>query len=348
LAFASLILFVLWGFLSTAWSLDAEATIHECITFVFDFTFAWMLWEFVDSEEGMCFIFRAFIFGCCVSIASMFLTYMQGSDIFTQTMDEQRLSGGGLNPNGFAGIMCLAIPMAMYMASKPTSRGYLSRWFRYFYWCFIPLAGLGTLMTGSRMGAFLLIVALAGCLWTSRHRGARTIFALIAGGGAGVLLVRRFVSEALMTRISEGTEAHTFQSRFEFWIGGLRYWVQHPIEGAGISAFPKVNILMTGEHFVAHNTYVSVLVETGIVGFGLMATVWTILVCQTLAMRTQEKLLWLTILVIWASGAFVGCWEYAKYTWLIYGLVLAHYAIQKKAGVLPHDLTQTRSRTIPH
>jgi hypothetical protein len=70
-----------------------------------------------------------------------------------------------------------------------------------------------------------------------------------------------------------------------------------------------------GGRFVAHNTFLSVLVEDGIIGFGIFCWTLALLVATIRAMLPLPRACWAIVLAVWAVGVMAGSWEYYKETW---------------------------------
>jgi O-antigen ligase len=86
----------------------------------------------------------------------------------------------------------------------------------------------------------------------------------------------------------------------------------------------------------AHNTFLSILAEEGLVGFGLFLLLWLGLVLPVLRLPNLVRNLWLVTLATWATGVFTLTWEDRKPTWFLFGLLAAWSATrifpQKKDG----------------
>jgi O-antigen ligase len=79
--------------------------------------------------------------------------------------------------------------------------------------------------------------------------------------------------EQIAPSITEGTD--TMGLRYALWDAGFKMWMDHPITGVGIGMFPptlryypnSTYPMFFSRGLVAHNMYVSMLAETGIIGF---------------------------------------------------------------------------------
>src|SRR5581483_10849836 len=98
----------------------------------------------------------------------------------------------------------------------------------------------------------------------------------------------------------------------------------HAWLGVGSSAHPAAVVTIIGRPLVAHNTFLSVLVELGIPGelllFGLLGAAFF---CAW-RMTGLERILWVISLVTWCIGVCGGTWEYRKTTWFLISLLVSH------------------------
>jgi putative inorganic carbon (hco3(-)) transporter len=181
--------------------------------------------------------------------------------------------------NGLAGYLNLVIPFCLAFAmggTDPVLRT-LSRW------C-LALAGIALLLTQSRGGllAFIAILLVHVC-FSARDRKTRVrrvALALVA-----CLLVAA-VAGFFFQRLTE-IDDFTAVSRMAIWGGAFTVFVRSPVLGTG---FGNLRGLMggllnlpdgwTGD---AHNLYLELLAETGVLGFLVFGLL------MTLAMRTALR-----------------------------------------------------------
>jgi O-antigen ligase len=103
------------------------------------------------------------------------------------------------------------------------------------------------------------------------------------------------------------------------WRQGLRAFMDHPVLGVGTDMYRSVNTL----NKVAHNSYLSVLVEEGLIGFVLFATILWIVAGHAWRLPGWDRNFWMTVLLVWAIGASTLTWEHRKTTWLFLTFVVA-------------------------
>lgn len=159
------------------------------------------------------------------------------------------------DPNDLAMLFVCALPMALLLGHQGGLLG-LRR-----IWWWLIAAGLvyGVYLSDSR-GAFLALLVMLG-IWVWRRKGLFAAGALGAAGLAGLML--------LPTRLQEldASESSAY-GRIDAWYEGIQMFIGHPVFGVGMNNFTEYNYL------TAHNSFVLVLAETGIIGF----TIWLALI----------------------------------------------------------------------
>jgi O-antigen ligase len=135
--------------------------------------------------------------------------------------------------------------------------------------------------------------------------------------------------------VSQGT----LNSRTVLWKAGLDMFRDRPIGGIGAGAYPEASAKVIGRPWafvaVAHNSYISVMVETGLIGLAFFAAFLAMLWRSAGAMPGITRGFWLTLLAVWSVGVCSLTWEYRKPTWLLFGLLAAHAPLCSRYIVQP-------------
>jgi O-antigen ligase len=106
--------------------------------------------------------------------------------------------------------------------------------------------------------------------------------------------------------------------RAAIWQQGLAVFVEHPLLGIGRSAFPTA--VESGRS--AHNSFLVVLVELGMIGSLLFGIILAMTVSHAIHQPKWDARFWLTILLVWAVGNLAMSWAHKKPTWLFLSLVV--------------------------
>jgi len=319
-----LYLFVLWIAVSVFWSADPNSTVAHMRTWAQLLGLVLILWDLYTTRAAVLAGLQVFILGEYVAIGSAVANFFSGKVYYTYY---QRFSPAAqTNPDGFGFIVALGIPVAWYLASsKGTTK--MSGLLKLVNYAYIPAAFLGLALSGTRTALIASIVGMAfGLASLTRLRlAARIAIFLLLTSAVLILLphvqqLRSF--QRLGTTYVELTEGD-LNNRTNNWGEGLASFEEHPLLGVGSNMYRSVNSL--GK--LAHNSFLSVLVELGLIGFALFGIILTIAVIQALSHPKWDSRFWLTVLAVWAIGASTLTWEYRKATWLFLSLVIASAAL---------------------
>lgn len=184
------------------------------------------------------------------------------------------------NPNALSASLALYLPLAVVFWRR--SEGVVRR----ALWGGSVLIMLAAIFrSGSRSGLLAVIVVLVWVVWSSRNR-LRTV--VIAALGVSLLLATapqdmksrlatiayRATGQSIPSTQEEAVGST--ESRLEIWITGLQVFFDHPISGTGPGTFEEAHTQYQARKFRgwtgsrarrdAHNAFVRMAAETGIVG----------------------------------------------------------------------------------
>lgn len=200
--------------------------------------------------------------------------------------------GYSYDPNDTAAFFLMCIPWAIYMVA--TEKGRL-RWLAL---AAIPFCLVGILKTGSR-GALLSTGALVPFLLYLAPPKRRGPFIALIGLAAIVTTASVGDRTWYRLRMAFDTDEYNYTTedgRIEIWKRGLKYIATAPIQGVGIDGFPiKELASKTDKGFgvrqaAAHNMYIQVAAELGLIGFGgfMAMLLGGMAICQQLSRRAKK------------------------------------------------------------
>jgi uncharacterized protein YebE (UPF0316 family) len=269
--FLAVLLLVLWEVTTYFWSLDADWTVLTLQTLGQLVGMVWLVGELCAEENEKHAVMQAFVFGCWVVCFVLISAYLSG-----QAMDAYRYAPEDFSLNGAADTLALGIAMALILIVKLKSR--------VFFWmnvCYIPIAVFSVVLTASRSGFIATCLACAGVVFVLRRARLvlRVGWTILIVGLCVALFVGLASEERLaanMSRIvmtSETYSVSTLSGRTDIWAAGYDVFVRHPFVGVGSGAFRVAVADQFGADLPAHNLFIQVAVETGIVGLLLLAGV---------------------------------------------------------------------------
>jgi O-antigen ligase len=316
--------FVLWVGATYFWSLAPVATAARAWTFLQLLAMVWLIWDLCLEPGRPVQLMEAYVGGAVLVSAATLIRYAQNHQTYYR-----RYAAAGFDPNDLALTVALSIPLSLYLALVvPGAKPWIYR-------AAVLAAIAAILLAASRTALIAAFVAFSFSIFTWRRSdGAQKIasaalLGLLALGTFG--LAPSASRERLASLPSELTQG-TLHNRTRIWKTGLKVLKRHPVVGVGAGAYPEAvrpwlgRPALAGHEYVAHNTFLSVLVECGLIGFGLFAAMLGVLALFVWMMRPAERGLWPVMLAVWAIGVSTLTWEHRKPGWLIFALIMTQWA----------------------
>src|SRR5205823_14099218 len=97
--------------------------------------------------------------------------------------------------------------------------------------------------------------------------------------------------------------AGSFGGRGVIWKAGLQQAQEHPLRGVGAGAFPAAIAPTLGHRWSAHETFLTVLVEEGIIGIVLLLAIAVGAAKRLQQVPAVQRRLWIVILSALAVGS---------------------------------------------
>jgi O-antigen ligase len=342
-----MVAFLVWGGFSYFWSYDPGSTITSIYTFVQLFMMVWLIWEFAQTRRQQLLLLRAYTLGAIVSSVGTLMGFFNNTG-----MQNGRYSGLNFNPGDLAFILALAIPISLYLAVQERKKVLV--------WvdgAAVVLAFCAIVLTASRgsLVACIPTLIIVPFLFPKLRLGRSLIMLVfVALAGIGSWLFMPASSWSRLSTIGTEITSGTLNERTMIWQIGWQVFGQAPFQGVGAGAYAPAVEHTLGlasdvagtqagapvARLVAHNTFFSILVEQGAIGFILFVVLLLTLVLSAWRLPRVDRVFWLCILATWAIGALDLTWEQRKPTWFIFGLLIAFAATK----VVPATRSFTRER----
>jgi O-antigen ligase len=328
-----LVLFALlgWVLCSVAWAEDGGAVLSALARWVPNALLFLIVFAGVRTREQLVWVLGAFVLGALISA-------IYGLAVPAPPSDLGRLEGAGGDPNETAAALvaaaAIAIALSVYWKGKPILRvGMLA---------IAGLCAFASLLTLSRgglvaFGAALITAVIVG----GRRRGQMLLISVVLAS----LAVGYFAFFAPASAVERVTQVQGGTGRTDIWKVGWRMVQASPIQGVGAGNFPIVSIhyllapgallrddfIVSDKPKVAHNTYLEVLAELGIIGLTLFLIVICFAIgCAVRAARYAAKVndremdilaraLVVALAALLAAYFFISR-EYSKQFWLLLSL----------------------------
>ncbi|MFB3778034.1 MAG: O-antigen ligase family protein [Bryobacteraceae bacterium] len=313
-----------WTALTRLWSIAPAETSARLLTFVQLLAMLWMIWESCRTGGRQAALMRAYVAGAAVASVLTVLRYVRDLETYYR-----RYAAPGFDPNDLGLTVALSVPLALYLGLRDSGP------VRWLYRIAILLAMTAVLLSASRTAFVLTACAfvLVPLTWRVADVPGRisgvVLFGLLL---AGALHLAPSASRQRLATLPVEASGGTLHNRTQIWKAGLRVARAHAFVGIGSGAYaravePQLGVpAIPGHAYVAHNSYLSVLVECGLVGLGLFALLLAVLAAYVWIMPPMECAVWSVVLGMWVVGITVLTWEHRKPGWLFFGLILTEWA----------------------
>jgi len=199
-------------------------------------------------------------------------TYWIFKQHFIQGQD--RVTGVEGDPNYEALSLVIALPLAVWLA-RHEARAFLKR-----IWVLcLPVMVYAIVLTQSRGGLLALAVMAAGSFIRSSHKLGIVAAVMLLLPLAVLVSPQGLTSRLVSTRVSgvpSNSDEESSRVHFELIRAGLRMTADNALLGVGVGRFPeevenynRELINLTGRPFIAHNTYLEISAETGLLELAL-------------------------------------------------------------------------------
>jgi O-antigen ligase len=332
-----LILYTGWTLISVVWAEQpgqVYATVSRLIPNAMLFL---VVFTAVRKRDQALWVIGAFVVAALLSAAYGLVTPTDPTTV------EDRLAGAGGNANETAASLVAAAMLAAGLAVTLRQSS-----LRLIAALGVPFCVLGVFLTVSRGGLVALAAALVAAIFAGGRWRGPALAVGITVVLSTVLYFGVFASSDARTRVL-AFEGGT--GRSDIWKVGWRMVKAEPIRGIGAGNFPNSSVhfllapgairrddFIVDEPKVAHNTYLEVLAEQGVIGLGLFLAIigfplWCALKAAQVFTRAGDRqmeilcrALFVALVGILASD-FFGSRQASKQLWLLMSLAPALLAI---------------------
>jgi len=324
-------LFVSWHLLSVFWTIDLAKTMTRLSTYVQLFVLMYLVWDLYLTPTAIKAGLQAYVLGAWISVGGMIYNF-NNNIRFTSI----RYSAFGFDENNIGVILALGIPIAWYLGTGRYNKKFTDP-IKLINLLYIPAALFSIFLTGSR-GAFL--AASPGFLYMLLSLGRLkplTRVVVLVFIGMAIMAVIPYIPPVLIQRLSTtGSQISegNLNGRVDIWVAGFNALAKNPFLGIGSSAFTSATSLDKA----AHNSYLVVLFELGIVGFILLLLIMVVTAYHIFMHPQNVRYFWLSLLLVLGIGIFSLNWAHRKQNWIFPILTIT-------SACLP--VTQARLQRVP-
>lgn len=324
--FIALVYFV-WQLISMMWSPDsARAEILAKTTI--QLIFLTLLFSIViDNKSKLRASYQAYVFGSIAASGIVFSSFLQGVQ-----SGYLRYGINNLTIDAVGVFLAISIPMAAYLA-KVSERKLL----KLINVLAIPLIFYAIFLTATRTAFVVGILGLAYWVYTQRNASFKVKIIIAVVMVVSISTIMTFAPKSSIERVfttGESITKGTLNYRSVIWGGSIEQWKESPIAGVGLGGLGHA---LGKEHInynAAHNSFIHILTENGIIGLVLYLAVHISLLFYILHTPLDEKVFLISLFMVIVVSQLSTHLQSEKIAWFVYTMLAIHSrlfaSIQKK------------------
>ncbi|MFN8050568.1 MAG: O-antigen ligase family protein [Acidimicrobiales bacterium] len=342
--------FFIWAFVSGFWANEMGSWITGLLELSLGFIYALIIMLFIENEEHLARSFKAWVWtGVPIAIIS-YIFFNKIDEVQADIGGENRIVGFTGNANAYAMLLAVAVPVTLVFVRRAKTQ-----WERAMYLLFIFGFMVALVTTGSRAGliAMGVIVMYLFVTYPGLNRQQRIKSSI---GGVAFVVIGVFLAGIMNPdRYSLlGFFGDAGAGRLELWNAATSSFNLRPIQGFSIGAFrtqmldvltkapdgtlditkPIANRSAGG--LEVHNTYLTILLDLGIIGFVIFMTTQLAVFRNLWDLRKTQWRDWSWALIgcniALMCGAFFGSGYNLKFQWTIVGVSGAAFVRMRSTG----------------
>lgn len=331
LFYLAIVLYIGWvvlSFLWTAMPVDYETT--QAVSSwqaikanLYALMLAILVFQLVDTEVDLHWIAAAFVAGSGVLALILLRNYDP-----TIVRNQVAL----FDSNEVSVKLAMAIPVAVYVFTHIRQW-----WVRLGAFIYIPIAMLAIASTGSRTGGVIMIISLLAFIPLFIHaRGITKLITVIAAIAVSIFILNLIPKATVNRMLSVGSEISqgTLNERSVIWRNAYQEWQAHPVAGQGIGSFRRI-VNRYNTSYTAHNSYIAIAVEQGLVGVCLYIGVILTAIFYAFKLRWELSLISLALLFVVILGQMSLTLQDRMHIWWAYVFPVVLFHMQQRNGMAP-------------
>lgn len=321
-------LLCVWIVASIQWAPDRGEGMAYAITLVQLFLMTWLVWQLCRDRVDRSRLMQAYVLGCYVSVSSTIAQYLAGNALAQSS--QERFAAAGFNPNYLASTLALGIPLAWHLVLSGRSRpltlvNFLA----------IPAILVAIFLTGSRGGLITAVLALSVIPLTYAKLGPRVQVTVVVGLVA-LSLAAYWLAPAFEQKLPTGVQRFAeipdqlqsgdLTGRGQIWIAGVKLYRDHPIIGVGSGGFARAVKPYLGQEKTAHNAFLNVAVQTGVIGLALFLATLAMVGVPFVLSLAGDRIVYLVLLATVLLILVPSTLENGKQVWFALALAASRSA----------------------
>ena len=314
-----------WQLLSYVWSPELERANEVAKTTVQLFLLTFLFCLIIDNKDRLIAIYQVYVVACMIAAGIVFTNFLRGIESGYLRYGIQNLTIDAVGV-----FLSISIPLAAYLAKYSKNK-----YIRIINLLAIPLIFYGIFLTATRTAFIVGVLGLMYWVFTQRKASFMIKSLIIGVMISAFVAILLFAPKASVERVfsaGESISQGTLNNRSIIWGGSIKQWKEAPIVGVGLGSLGNA---LGREHInydAAHNSFIHVLSETGIVGFLLFLMVNFSLLIYLLHTPINDKAFLFSLLLVIVVSQLATHLQAEKITWFVYAMIAIHSQMYATLG----------------
>jgi len=284
-----------WFLVGVWWSPTPHYATEILRTYIMLILMSLMFTYLINGEYKFRVAYQAYVAGCLMATANIFYNFLNG----IEGPYYARYTVENIETDNMAILLAFGIPMAVWLYTQAN------------HWAFkalnvgaIPIIFYGIFLTGTRTGLVCGSIGVLYLAFTQRKASfnLKMVYTGLAIGGAvAVVSLAPKKSVERIFSIGEAVASGDLNYRQVIWQHTLSVWKENPILGGGTGSLGhSLNSYYVNFEW-AHNAYIQILGENGLVGLAIYLMMIGSLLYYALKCQVETKFflltLWFTIFI---------------------------------------------------
>lgn len=311
-------LFGVWLSVSLMWSPDIERGSQLLFTILQLLTISILVTLVIYNKYTLLLFYQSYTLGNLVGAGIIIYNYLNN----IESVYYGRFAIPNLDIDGQSVMLTLAIPMAAYLSTLSQSK-----WLKMLYTASIPLIMFAVFLTGTRTASVVAIIGIAYWLFSYRNASVLIKTSFIVVFILSAITVFTLAPQKSVDRIfttGESITKGTLNNRTVIWGASIEQWKKVPLVGVGIGSLGYALNSLHVEYSDAHNAYLHIMVENGIIGLLLYLTLLMLILYYILFTPFSEKIFLLSVLFTILVSQITQHTHLHKETWFVLTMLAIH------------------------
>ena len=288
-----LLFFTAFGVLSLLWSLSISAGVDVIKSLIVVFAVLFLIQLSIYYGYKIDTLLKCYFISTLINIVYIFLT------VDVRQLGEEQLGTGlleGWNGNGIGFMAAQGVLIGIYLLNQCKNRAG-----KIIYFVSVVVLALMTMYTGSRTAFIVMVVGMVIYFWLSHPtKLLKNMFvtALVACVAFYLIMNVEVFYNVLGSRFeglfaifgAEGTADSSATVRNKFIENGIEWFCENPFCGYGINNYKVLNVSATGRFTYAHNNFIEIAVDLGVVGLILYYSIYVYIIVKLFKTAKKDPL----------------------------------------------------------